>query len=94
MRQTVKDDSPVVCEKAVKLITASRKMSRVATAAKQIRERLKKSFPGTKFYVTSKSYSMGDSINISYTDGPASALVEAIAFEHQMGNYDHTDCYT
>ena len=42
-----------------------------AETAKLIRKALKASFPGVKFSVRSKSYSMGASVNVSYIDGPS-----------------------
>lgn len=43
----------------------------VADTAKLIRVQLKKNFPAIKFSVKSKSYSMGASITIGWTDGRA-----------------------
>lgn len=57
----------------------SRKYISVADTAKLVRSALKESFPGVKFSVRSHSYAGGASINVRYTDGPAPALVEAVA---------------
>jgi hypothetical protein len=46
--------------------------------AKEIRAQLKATFPGIKFWVTSKN-----SINISWIDGPTRQAVEAIANQYQ-----------
>jgi hypothetical protein len=63
-------------------------------AAKNIRRELKKHFPNIKFSVTSKSYSMGDNVNVTWTNGPAKAKVEAITNKYQYGWFDGmTDCY-
>lgn len=63
-------------------------------AAKNIRIELKRAFPRVKFSVRSSSYSGGNSIDISWTDGPTSQQVEAITGKYQSGKFDGmTDCY-
>lgn len=49
-----------------------------AETAKFVRGLLKKHFPGVKFSVRSKTYSMGSSVNVQWTDGPTTARVEAV----------------
>lgn len=61
--------------------------SRTETA-NLIRKALKESFPDTKFSVTSKSYSGGSSINVSYTDGPLSKDVKAIVDLFEGAGFD------
>lgn len=69
-------------------------LSGVALTAKVIRDRLKTEFPGVKFSVTSESYSMGNSVNIHWTDGPVRNLVDRIVNQYQQGAFDGmTDCY-
>lgn len=46
--------------------------------AKQIREELKKAFPGIKFSVRSNVYSMGSSINVRWVDGPVESAVREV----------------
>jgi len=48
----------------------------VTETAKLIRPVLAKHFPGVKFSVRSQSYSGGASINVSWTDGPRSKVVD------------------
>ncbi len=48
----------------------------VTETAKLIRKQLKAKFPETKFSVRSSSYSMGASINVSWTDGPRADEVD------------------
>jgi phospholipid N-methyltransferase len=60
----------------------------VAESAKILREALKKEFPEIKFSVRSKSYSMGSSIDITYTDGPIAKDVEKITSEFEDVRYD------
>lgn len=64
------------------------------TAAKNLRTELKRAFPSIKFSVRSESYSGGNSIRVSWTDGPMAAQVEAIANKYAGGSFDGmTDCY-
>ena len=58
------------------------------TAAKNMRIQLKAAFPGVKFSVTSESYSGGSSINVSWTDGPLRADVEAIVDQYAYGSFN------
>lgn len=65
-----------------------------AMAADAIRTELKQAFPGVKFSVTSEGYSMGDSVNIKWEDGPTTDQVEAITGKYQYGHFDGmTDMY-
>ena len=62
--------------------------------AKNIRIELKRAFPGVKFSVTSDSFSMGNSIDVSWTDGPTTKAVDAIINKYRQGSFDGmTDCY-
>ena len=63
-------------------------MSDVTEAAKAIRKELKNKFPGTKFSVTSQSYSMGNSVRISYENGPTSSSVNELVDKYQDGDFD------
>jgi len=56
--------------------------------AKLIRKVLKTHFPDTKFSVKSHSYSMGSSINIGWTDGPASRLVKPYVANFAGSDFD------
>lgn len=47
-----------------------------AETAKVVRKILKTKFPGTKFSVRSETYSMGCSVNISWTDGPTTKQID------------------
>jgi hypothetical protein len=60
-----------------------------ADRAKKIRQSLKTTFPGVKFSVRSSDYSMGSSINISWTDGPTETRVKPIAEQHEEIRRDH-----
>lgn len=59
-----------------------------AETAKKIRATLKKAFPGVKFSVRSKTYSMGDSVYVSWTDGPLEEDVNRILERFESGYYD------
>src|SRR3990167_5287696 len=65
------------------------------TAAKNIRVELARAFPGVKFSVKGRSFSGGDDINVSWTDGPTSKQVEAIIQKYSAGSFDaFDDSYT
>lgn len=63
-------------------------MSTHAEAARAVRAELKKTFPSTKFAVTSKSYAGGNSIRASWVDGPAEKEIMKIIGKYQYGNFD------
>lgn len=65
-----------------------RELSNQAQAAKLIRKELKAAFPGIKFSVTSKGFSMGDSVDIDWTDGPTSKQVKEITDKYQYGHFN------
>jgi len=64
------------------------KISKYALGAKNIREELKRAFPGIKFKVRSEGYSGGCSIDIHWTDGPAQSEVEKITGKYEQGHFD------
>jgi hypothetical protein len=59
-----------------------------ADTAKLIRAQLKRRFPGVKFSVRSSTYSMGASIDISWTDGPTTTLVDAVVKPFAGSGFD------
>jgi hypothetical protein len=59
-----------------------------AKAAAAIKAELKKQFPAIKFSVKSSGFSMGDDVNISYTDGVPTKEIEAITNKYQQGSFD------
>ena len=65
-----------------------RELSAHAKAAKAIRAELKAAFKGVKFSVTSQSFSMGDSVSISWTDGPTISEVDAITDKYEYSDFD------
>lgn len=66
----------------------ARELSSQAAAAKMIRKELKTAFPTVKFSVTSSSFSMGDDVHVSWTDGPTTDQVNAITSKYQYGHFD------
>lgn len=56
--------------------------------AKLVRKALKAEFPTTKFSVRSSSYSGGASIDVSWTDGPTGAQVDAVTFLYRGATFD------
>lgn len=59
-----------------------------AAAAKLIRRELAEAFPFTAFTVKSRSFSMGNAVDIDWTDGPTTAQVEKITGKYQEGSFD------
>ena len=59
-----------------------------AAAAQAIRQDLKKAFPGVKFKVRSNSFSMGNSVDVDWTDGPTRDEVNRIIGRYQYGHFD------
>lgn len=65
-----------------------------ANCATAIREELKKDFPNVKFSVKSSNFANGDSVHISWTDGPTTLEVSKITSKYQYGRFDGmTDIY-
>lgn len=59
-----------------------------AETAKLVRNELKSRFPGVKFSVRSNTYAGGASINVSWVDGPAAKMVDAVAKQFAGGRFD------
>ena len=59
-----------------------------AETAKLVRIALKARFPSVKFSVRSSTYSMGASIDVSWTDGPSSKEVEPITSQFTGASFD------
>lgn len=57
------------------------------TAAK-VRKRLKTEFPGVKFSVRSEEYAGGNSVSITYVNGPALRKVKRIAHAYEGTEFD------
>ena len=77
-----------------KLVQAGPKESSLTAAAKNIRIELKAAFPSIKFSVKTSRFSMGDSIGVSWTDGPNTDQVNSIVNRYKAGSFDGmTDCY-
>ncbi len=64
------------------------KYDSLTKGGKNLRRELKDAFPETKFSVRSRSYSGGDSIDINWTDGPTTEVVEKISGKYQQGNFN------
>jgi hypothetical protein len=62
--------------------------SRWALCAHNIRLILSKNFPGQAFKVNSESYSGGDSVNVSWTDGPTVSQVRAYTSLFSGGSFN------
>ncbi len=62
-----------------------------AKAAAAIRKELKAAFPGIKFSVRSSTYSMGDSVDVDYEDGPTSSSVTDITCKYKYGHFNGSE---
>lgn len=64
-----------------------------ARAAANIKLELKQHFPSVKFSVRSESFSMGNAVRVSWTDGPTTDQVESITGKYQYyAGLDQSDC--
>lgn len=63
----------------------------LVSAAKNIRLELARAFPGVKFRVNSRRFSMGDSIDVHWVDGPCTDMVNPIINKYAAGNFDGMD---
>lgn len=72
-----------------------KQLTEVAQCAKLIREELKRDYPTIKFTVRSENYSMGNSINVNFTNRyDLLKEVEAKLNKYKDGKFDGmTDCY-
>jgi hypothetical protein len=61
---------------------------RAKETASKIRKELKVAFPGTKFSVRASEYSMGSSVNVSWTDLPTTKEVESITNKFKSGSFN------
>jgi hypothetical protein len=59
-----------------------------AEVAKLVRKVLKEEFPGQKFYVRSRTYSMGASIDIYWIDGPTTKEVDSAVKPLEGSDFD------
>lgn len=60
----------------------------VTETAKLVRAALKTAFPAVKFSVTSKSYSGGAHIRVSWQDGPTTGQVERVTGQYSGSTFD------
>lgn len=62
--------------------------STAANCAKAIREELKGFYPQIKFSVTSSNFSMGNSVDVSWIDGPTANEIDSIIGKYQYGSFN------
>lgn len=76
-------------------LTNATKYGTPAAAAKALKKELTRAFPGVKFSVKTKNYSMGNSISVHWNNGPTTKQVERFADKYQKGSFDGMqDLYT
>ena len=64
------------------------KMSNAARAAKNLKIELTNAFPGIKFSVKSDQFSMGNSVDVKWTDGPTADEVREISRKYSGGTFN------
>ena len=69
-------------------MTTETKYLTCAETAKLVRVQLHKAFPGIKFSVHSKTYSMGASISISWVSGPTTKEVDNVVGGFEGASFD------
>lgn len=65
-----------------------KKLSTHAATAKAIRLELKKAFPLIKFSVKSDSFAGGNSVSVSWINGPSRSQIHKIVDKYQYGHFD------
>lgn len=76
------------------LIPVSTTNNSLVAAAKNIRRELAGRFPRVRFTVRSARFAGGDSIRVTWTDGPTTEQVDAIIGKYRAGTFDGmTDRY-
>lgn len=71
-----------------------RELTEAARCAKLIRAELKEKFPKVKFSIRSENFAGGNSVHISWVDGPKQDVVGDVVDKYQDGDFDGmTDCY-
>lgn len=68
--------------------------TQAAQCAATIRKELKEFYPKTTFRVRSKTFSMGDSVAVDWTDGPLRDEIQKLLGKYEYGQFDGmTDYY-
>ena len=68
-------------------------LSSHANCAKAIRTELKKLIPNVKFSVTSDSFANGNSVNVSWQNGPTTKQIDDIVNKYAYGRFDSMTDY-
>ncbi len=88
-QQAARDSAAQAMQAAFpKLVAVSDKNNPLIAASKNMRIQLAEAFPGIKFSVKSSRYSGGDSINVSWIDGPCAKQVDEIIKLYSAGSFD------
>lgn len=77
--------------KAEQKVLNKGKQSSHAAAASAIKAELKTLFPNIKFNVRSESFSMGNSVHVSFIDGPTTSEVNDVIKKYQYGHFNGMD---
>ncbi len=63
-------------------------MTQAAEAAKAIREELKTAFPSITFRIKSRNFSMGDAVDVYYTNGVPVDQIRKITDKYEYGHFN------
>jgi len=88
INETIKNSESREAFKAEQKEKNKGKLSSHAATADAIRQELKTAFPGVKFSVKSESFAGGNSVHVSYENGPTSDKVNDIVKKYQYGNFN------
>ena len=81
-------ETPMLQEMPAQQSQAQTKYLTCAETAKIVRDELKNAFPSIKFSVRSRTYSMGASIDVKWTNGPTEADVQHIVKHYEGAAFD------
>ncbi len=65
-----------------------KQLSTHAATAKAIRAELKQAFPTIQFFIKSRSFSMGNAVDINWVNGPNYDLVNEIVRKYEYGHFN------
>ena len=89
-KQEAKDDieRATIVKKYPYLVQTGDKYPNQALASKNIKIELQRAFPGQSFSVRSESFSMGDAVDIRWTEGPTTKEVEDFTDKYQHSDFN------
>jgi len=68
-----------------------KELSNAAHTAQLIKIKLRSRFPGQKFSVTSETFTLGDGVRVTWTDGPTTEEIEKCTEKYCYGFFDNAE---